>query len=356
MRVGIMGTRGIPNEYGGFEQFTMHFAEYLAAEGIDVVVYNSSNHPYQHKEWKGVEIVHCFDPEPAIGSSGQFVYDLFSVLDARKQQFDVLFQLGYTSSSVWGFLFPKNTKIITNMDGQEWKRSKYSSSVQKFLKKAEKWAVNQSDELIADSKAIQKYLKKTYNTTSHFIPYGADLIHNFDESILTRYKLTPKTYNLMIARLEPENNIESIIQGHILSSNTNLIIVGNEKTKYGKYLTQKYGLKVTFLGSNYNFEELNSIRYYSKLYFHGHSVGGTNPSLLEAMACGCSIIAHNNPFNKDVLDQNALYFSSAEDIQNILTSEQMYPDTFVSNNHEKIKAVYSFQAIHLALKKLIVNE
>ena len=356
MRVGIMGTRGIPNEYGGFEQFAMHFSEYLAAEGIEVVVYNSSNHPYQQKEWKGVEIVHCYDPEPVIGSSGQFVYDLLSILDARKQRFDVLFQLGYTSSSIWGFLFPKNTKIITNMDGQEWKRSKYSSMVQKFLKKAEKWAVNQSDELIADSKGIQNYLKKTYNVTSHFIPYGADVIHNFDRSILIKYNLKPKTYNLLIARLEPENNIELIIQGHILSANSKLIIIGNENTKHGRYLTQTYGERITFLGPNYNSEELNTIRHYSTLYFHGHSVGGTNPSLLEAMSCGCSIIAHNNPFNKDVLEQNALYFSSAEDIQNILTSEQSYPDSFVSNNHEKIKAVYSFQAIHFALKKLIVNE
>ena len=115
MKIGIIGTRGIPNHHGGFEQFAMFFAEYLANNGYDVVVYNSSNHPYQDKKWKNVTLKHCYDPEPKIGTAGQFIYDLFSILNSRKQNFDVIFQLGYTSSSIWGFLFPKKSKLITTI-------------------------------------------------------------------------------------------------------------------------------------------------------------------------------------------------------------------------------------------------
>lgn len=355
MKVGIIGTRGIPNEYGGFEQFAMHFAEFLVLQGMEVVVYNSSNHPYQEKKWKGVNIVHCYDPEPRIGSAGQFVYDLHSILNTRKQKFDVVFQLGYTSSSIWGFLFPKDTRIITNMDGQEWRRSKYNKWVQKFLKKAEKWAVRQSDELIADSRGIQEYLKQTYEVNSHFIPYGANEIKEFDSQILTKYKLEPKKYNLVIARLEPENNIETIILGHMNNQNHKLVVIGNVTTKYGSYLTQKYSHFVTFLGSNYDFHELNSLRYFSQLYFHGHSVGGTNPSLLEAMACKCNIVANNNPFNKDVVEDNALYFSNENDIKVILEKNNYLSESCIQNNLQKLDNVYSFHSVHQALQNLIEN-
>lgn len=356
MRIGILGTRGIPNEYGGFEQFAMHFAEYLVKEGMEVVVYNSSNHPYKKEQWRGVEIVSCFDPEPKIGSAGQFIYDLNSILNARKQKLDILFQMGYTSSSIWGFLFPKHTKVITNMDGQEWKRSKYSSLVQKFLKRAEKWAVRQSDELISDSRGIQDYLLNTYQVKSHFIAYGANEIQDFDPSVLEKYELNKSCYNLLIARLEPENNVETVIKGHSLGKFKRLVIIGSLETKHGQYLKQKYGKEVTFLGSNYNFSELNSLRHFSNYYFHGHSVGGTNPSLLEAMACGCSIIAHSNPFNRDVLENNAFYFDSPEDIKTILTKDNSFPDSSILNNLKKIRTIYSFSSIHNSLKKLIVDE
>lgn len=356
MRVGIIGTRGIPNKYGGFEQFTMHFAKYLAEEGIEVVVYNSSNHPYKENRWNGVEIVHCWDPEKLIGSAGQFFYDLGAILNARKQKFDVLFQLGYTSSSIWGFLFPKKTKIITNMDGQEWKRAKYNKWVKRFLKKAECWAIKQSDVLIADSRGIQEYLKNEYSASSHFIAYGANVVHKFDKTILDKYNLLPNSYNLLIARMEPENNIETIIKGHRNNSADKLIVIGNLDTTLGKYLASNYSSSVTFVGENYNFHELNSLRYFSKLYFHGHSVGGTNPSLLEAMACGCSIVAHDNPFNRDVLDQNALYFSSEKEIHDILNSKKTPIKNSADNNKKKLQEVYSFEIIHRSLKAVMDNE
>src|SRR5215467_1651561 len=169
MKIGIIGIRGIPNRYGGFEQFTEYVAPALVRKGHDVTVYSSSLHPYQDDNWKGVRLIHKSNPENRIGTFGQFIYDFFCILDSRKRNFDVILQLGYTSSSVWSFLFPGKSNLVTNMDGLEWKRSKYSKPVRAFLKRAEKWAVRSSDRLIADSKGIQEYLLDKYNKHATFI-------------------------------------------------------------------------------------------------------------------------------------------------------------------------------------------
>ena len=169
MKIAILGTRGIPNNHGGFEQFAEYFSVYLASKNHDVYVYNSHDYPYQDKNFNGVHIIHAYDPEYKIGTAGQFIYDFNCILDSRKRAFDVILQLGYTSSSIWHWLLPKSPMIVTNMDGMEWKRSKYSTSVRKFLKYAEKLAIKSSDYLISDSIGIQDYITKTYNRTSEFI-------------------------------------------------------------------------------------------------------------------------------------------------------------------------------------------
>ena len=124
MKIAIIGTRGIPNYHGGFEQFAEHFSTYLSQNKHEVIVYNSSNHPYQEKNYKGVNIKHCKDPEKLIGTVGQFIYDFNCIINTRKQNFDVILQLGYTSNSIWHKFLPKKAIIITNMDGLEWKKIK----------------------------------------------------------------------------------------------------------------------------------------------------------------------------------------------------------------------------------------
>ena len=178
MKVAILGTRGIPNYHGGFEQFAEYFSVFLARNGYEVYVYNSHNHPFKENKFKGVNIIHCNDPEDKIGTVGQFLYDLNCILDSRKRNFDIILQLGYTSNSIWHWLLPKKSLIVTNMDGLEWKRSKYSKPVQKFLKYAEKLAVKSSDYLISDSIGIQDYLKEKYKVNSEYIAYGAEVFQN----------------------------------------------------------------------------------------------------------------------------------------------------------------------------------
>ncbi len=349
MKIGILGSRGIPNQYGGFEQFAEYLSQGLIKLGAEVWVYNSSSHPYQDNSWNGVNIIHCYDPEDSIGTFGQFIYDFNCIRDSRKKGFDVVLQLGYTSNAIWYRMLPKNSTIITNMDGIEWKRSKYSGSVRKFLKYSERLAVESSHQLVADSEAIKEYLDLKFGVNSVFIPYGAKVFTNPDPEKLTEFDLKPYAYFLLIARLQPDNHVEEIVKG-VLHSNLRipLLVVGNTNNQFGKFLEQNYKSdRIRFVGGIFDEALLNQLRYYSKIYFHGHSAGGTNPSLLEAMAASASICAHNNPFNRSVIGPDAGYFNTYSDVASLINSGFGKPGNSeqISNNIKKIKDKYSWDKI-----------
>ena len=251
MKIAILGTRGIPNHYSGFEQFAEFFSVYLVEKGHDVYVYNSHNHLFQEKTFKGVNIIHQNDPEYKLGTFGQFIYDFNCIMDSRKKDFDIILQLGYTSNSIWFFLLPKKPIIITNMDGLEWKRTKYSKPVQQFLKFSERLATLSSDFLVADSLGIQTFLKEKYKKESTYIAYGAHPFTDPNEPIVSSYKMSKYNYNMIMARFEPENNLEMVLEGVVLSNtNREIIVVGNHKTKYGDYLKNKFKehTNIIFLG------------------------------------------------------------------------------------------------------------
>ena len=271
-------------------------------------------------------------------------------MDSRKRDFDIILQLGYTSNSIWFFLLPKKPIIITNMDGLEWKRSKYSKPVQQFLKFAERLAVKSSNYLISDSLGIQKYLKEKYEVTSTYIPYGAKVFENPNEEILKEYDVTKGNYNMIMARFEPENNIETVLDGIVLCKEVRTVLVlGNHNTKFGSYLKEKFKTKkeIRFIGAEFNMNKLNNLRYFSNFYFHGHSVGGTNPSLLEAMASKAFIIAHNNHFNKAILKENGYYFSNSQEVKNSLETIKKNDNLqLVQNNFDAIENEFNWDKIN----------
>jgi glycosyltransferase involved in cell wall biosynthesis len=360
LNIAILGTRGIPNYYGGFEHISEYISEGLVQKGHQVSVYNSHNHPYQEKSWNGVNIIHCYDPEYLIGTAGQFVYDLNCLRDARKRNFDVVLIMGYTSSSVWGRLFPKKSVIITNMDGLEWKRSKYSKPVQQFLKYAEKLAVKHSQFYIADSLVIKSYLKDKYAINSSYIPYGADIYSTQEKEQFGQDKILKEDYFLLMARMEPENNIETILDGFSSSnSEKHFKVLGDIQNKFGKFIANKFknDERIRFNGSDFNNATVRQLQNNSYLYFHGHSVGGTNPSLLEAMASEALIAAHNNPFNKSVLDSDAFYFNNAVDVRRLVeTVQRKDPEhQMVQNNLFKIQYQFNWQKVITAYENFILE-
>ncbi len=349
LKIGILGTRGIPNQYGGFEQVAEYLSAGLVEGGHEVMVYNSHKHPFQEKQWNGVPLIHCYDPEYFMGTAGQFIYDLNCILDARKRDFDIILMLGYTSSSVWKSFYPSKSIIISNMDGLEWQREKYSKPVKRFLKYAEKLAVSSSHFHIADSEVIKAYLDKKYAINCKFIAYGADMHYKTDENLLTEYGISKKQYFVLMARMEPENNIEMLLDGFCLSKSTKkFIVIGNIANGFGKYLYNKFKRdgRIVFLGPLFDQQKLKSIIKFSAVYFHGHSVGGTNPSLLEAMAAGAFLAAHSNPFNQSVLKENAIYFKDAAEVCSIIDQhETLFNEQFIHNNSLAIKNEFTWDRI-----------
>lgn len=360
MKIAFISTRGIPNNYGGFEQFAEYISVGLAERGHDVVVYSPHFHPYQENTYKGVRIKHIYSPEQWMGSSvGSFFYDFFSLRDAlKKEKFDIIYEAGYTSivpAYIWFNVKKIKYPIFTtNMDGLEYKRSKFNKWVQKFLFWEEKMTVKHSHYLIADNMGIHDYYQEKYGKESKFLAYGADIHSNYNASFLKEYGLEPYSYYLLVARMEPENNIRMAIEGYLSSTEKGkrpLIIVGKTNTPHGKALVKEYAHEssIRFVGGIYKFDKLNSIRYFSHAYFHGHSVGGTNPSLLEAMASNCFILANDNIFNRAVLGNNALYYQSPTDIKSLLDRNEelaeKYKEKFIQDNLDIIREQYSWKRL-----------
>lgn len=359
MKIAFVSTRGIPNNYGGFEQFAEYISVGLAQRGHEIVVYSPHFHPYKEDTYKGVRIKHIYSPETWLGSSvGSFFYDFSSLKDAlEREHFDVIYEAGYTSivpAYIWFNV--KNIKypiFTTNMDGLEYKRTKFNKWVQKFIFWEERTTVKHSHYLIADNMGIHDYYKEKYGKESKFLAYGANIYDNYDARLLEEFGLKVDEYFLLIARLEPENNIEMAIKGYLQSNATDkpLIIVGKTNTPHGKYLVEEYGSqsKVKFVGGIYDFDKLNSVRHFSYAYFHGHSVGGTNPSLLEAMASDCFILAHDNIFNRAVLKNNAVYYSSSRQVVSVLNRMDdiviQHKNQYIANNLEEICVEYSWEKL-----------
>ena len=351
MKIAILGTRGIPNNYGGFEQCAEYLSIGLVKKGHQVAVYSPDYHPYSEEAYMGVKIIRKASPQYFFGSSvSNFIYDYLCFKDAVSKDFDIILELGLITASL-SIIFcnHKNKVIVTNLDGLEWKRLKWNNIVQKITKKLEEYGVKYSDYLITDNVGIQDYIKDEYDKNSKFIAYGAVDITIPRSTYLKEYGLVPDNYLLSIARLEPENNLEMMFDGYIASRiKKPYFVVGNHLTEYGDFLKDKYrNTGVIFLGSIFNKIHLDNIRYYSSFYLHGHSVGGTNPSLLEAMAAKSFILAHDNQFNKSVVNENAFFFNSVDALADLLKDKEIINNkfVFVRNNLNKIDQEYRWSIV-----------
>ncbi len=345
MKIAIIGSRGIPAKYGGFETFTEIISTELVKKGHDIYV--SCEHSDQKiEEYKGVNLFYFplkSHDNPALRILYEFFYDGYSLLWASRRA-DCIYMLGYSASLF--FFIPRlfGKKLFVNPDGIEWKRSKFNSLVKFLLKISERIAVFWSNRVITDSNEIKKYLDNKYNINSIFIPYGANEVQKVEWSSqklpekLKNVKINP-SYYLVVARLEPENNIETIIKGYIGSSTEKpLIVVGDFADPKYEHLIKSIvdnsskREKIIFTGGIYDPELLHMLRQNCNAYIHGHSVGGTNPSLLEGMISRNLIIAHDNVFNWEVCGKGAIYFQDDGEL-----SEQLDHVENNAHNHLELK-------------------
>ena len=362
MKLAITGTRGVPNHYGGFEQFVMQFSTRLVDAGHEVVVYNPHGHPYKDNTYKGVEIIRKWLPEKMFKAMSNYVFDRSCLRDAYQRKVDIILECGYASAAPWyRWLRRKGVKLITHMDGMEWQRAKWNLITKKIIRKTESIAVKYSDALVCDNPVVADYYRKMYSVSPEMIPYGAVIPEKWNENSLIKVGLEAGTFYLIVARLEPENNIRIIIEGFLASNiRESLVIVGDYTRKSGSKLFKEFGgnPKIRFLGGIYDQDVLDNIRHYSKALFHGHSVGGTNPSLLEAMAAGSLIMAHDNPFNRWVLDKNAAYFNNQQELRNHIAGIdklRQSADAWIPDNLARIESDFQWDSIVSQYEELFLR-
>ena len=320
IRVGIIGTNGLPGKYGGWDQLVNHLTLNLR-ERFDFVVYTSSyNAEPGLTEYNGAKLHIVKLKANGIQS---IVYDMVSLFHACFNC-DVLFVCGTSGCIFLPFFRLFGKKIILNPDGLEWKRKKWSKPVKWFLKLSENFGIRFSHYVISDNKRISEYIKETYNKESRLIEYGGDQVLKVPLSAENEIKYGIKSgeYAFKVCRIEPENNIHTILEA-FKESALNLVIVGNwNYSSYGQALKIQYSSypHLKLLDPIYEQGPLDQLRSNCGLYVHGHTVGGTNPSLVEAMNLGLFIIAYGVDFNIETTENSAMYFKSAEELKQILSS------------------------------------
>lgn len=320
-KAAILGTVGVPGNYGGFETLADNLVTYHEESGnpIELTVYCSSkNLSARPASYHRAALQYVGLDANGVQS---IPYDMIGLVDAIRRGYDRLLLLGVSGAVILPLLkLFTHARIITNVDGIEWKRDKWQGLTKHYLRFAEKIAVKASDEVIADNQAIADYLKETYGCDAHVIPYGGDHAVEAvaDQSAVVHL---PEGYALGLCRIEPENNIAMILEAFD-SLGRPLVFVGNwDKSPYGRELKRQYADHPTIVIHDpvYDARGLRAIRDKASIYLHGHSAGGTNPALVEMMHFGIPIAAHGCSFNRYTTENHALYFSSAEELRALVT-------------------------------------
>jgi len=311
----ILGTRGIPAQHGGFETFAEALAVYLQGRGWEVRVYCQGDSGQQRTEtrWRGVQLVTI--PSCLGGPFGTVEFDFRCILDAVRRPSTVNLTLGYNTAGLNILFRLFGRPNVFNMDGLEWQRSKWSLPVRAAFYVNEWLGCWLGDRLIADNPAIASHLRRRGVPGKIVtIPYGASIVRDAPTLAIFDLGLRPGGYVLLVARAEPENSILEMVKAFSARPRDVLLVVlgayDPRRNAYHAAVQAAASEEVLFLGAIYDQNALAALRFHALAHFHGHRVGGTNPSLVEALGAGCAVLAHDNPFNRWVAGDAALYFSS----------------------------------------------
>lgn len=312
--VHIIGTVGLPACYGGFETLVENLVQEDSNQNF--LVYCSSKHYENRQEfYNGAKLVYI--PLSANGAQSVF-YDIFSMIKSIFNKPDVVLILGVSGCVFLPlFRFLSNSKVITNIDGLEWKRDKWGTLARKFLKLSEKIAVRNSDVIISDNKAIADYVMEEYSVESEVIAYGGD------HALHCKLELRDDDYAFALCRIEPENNVELILEA--FSRTTQKIkFVGNWKnSQFGMDMVKRFSIfdNIELIDPIYDQSTLHKLRSSCSFYVHGHSAGGTNPSLVEMMHFEKNIFCFNCSYNIETTKNSTLYFSTVDELVDLINTE-----------------------------------
>lgn len=320
MRIALIGTRGVPARYGGFETAVEEVGQRLAARGHKVLVFcrPKAGEPAP-KTYLGMELIQL--PAVKRRQLETLSHTALSVVHPSLCGVQAAVMFNAANSLLLPTLRARNIPVATHVDGLEWQRAKWGGAGRRYYRLAESLAVRWSDALIADAQGIADYYQAEFGADSRLIAYGAPIRHTQASDRIAEMGLTPGGYHLIVARFEPENHVLEMVRGYVNSSSRlPLIVVGTAPyaSDYIEAVRQAADKRVRFTGGLWDQELLNQLYANARVHLHGHSVGGTNPSLLRAAGAGACIAAFDVSFNREVLGADGLYFKTEADLADLL--------------------------------------
>jgi glycosyltransferase involved in cell wall biosynthesis len=355
LKIAIIGSRGIPAGYGGFETFAEELAPRLVDLGHDVTVYCRKGYTGETllDEYKGVKL--RYPGHIRQRELEQLSHEAMCILDSLRRRFDLYYFLGYRGSPMYvPVRLLTRRVVVVNTDGLEWNRRKWSTLARKYLKFAEWVAVRSAaDHLVSDSQEIAKYFSETYGASSEFLTNGAYVLEHLPSGALDEWGLQPREYYLVACRIEPDNNVEIILREFVASgSHRELVIAGgmNYETPYWTKLQEiARGHRIRFLGPVYGDMRIENLHLGCYAYLHGHENGGTNPALLKGMGAGNCPIAYNGRFNREVTGGIGLLWEKTEgDLADKIRYADTHPDEVEAlgrRAQERIRDHYTWEQV-----------
>jgi glycosyltransferase involved in cell wall biosynthesis len=320
----MLGTRGVPARYGGFETAVEEVGRRLADKGHEVVVYcRGSEGPPEHL---GMSLVHL--PAVERRSLETITHTFRSARHIRRgRRFDAVLLFNAANAFALPLLRGVAPGIALHVDGLEWQRDKWSAAGKAWYLVMERFGARQANQLIADARGIEEYYARRYSARSVFIPYGAQLVEREKPRFLEARGLTSRGYDLVVARLEPENHTDIAIEGHLQTDRAvPLVVVGSVpyESDYSRRLEAlaASSASIRMLGGVWDHQELDELYAHCRLYIHGHSVGGTNPALLRAMGAAAATAAFDVVFNREVLGETGRFFRSSSELAALIATAE----------------------------------
>ncbi len=360
LRIAMVGTRGVPAAYGGFETAVEEIGRRLVRAGHEVTVYcrSTAHAPGRHL---GMRLVHL--PAFRTKSLETLSHTLLSALHLVTHRApDVAFVFNSANSPFLPIIRARGVPVAVHVDGLEWKRGKWGVIGRRYYRVAELLAVWWSDALIADAQGISEYYTKRFAAATDLLTYGAPIITPSTER-LDEVGLLPDGFHLVVARFEPENHVEMIVEGYSASSASLPLVVVGSAPYSAEYTARVLDLagsdgRIRMLGGVFDQELLDELYANAMSYLHGHSVGGTNPSLLRAMGAATAVCAWDVDFNREVLGPAGRFFDSADALRRLIEATELDPDAASERGAElsaRASAAYDWDAVSAGYEALATS-
>jgi glycosyltransferase involved in cell wall biosynthesis len=324
MRIAMIGTRGVPARYGGFETAVEEVGRRLVDHGHEVVVYCRGTAPDERaSEYLGMRLVHL--PAPRRRSLETLGHTGLSVGHLLAHRTDVALVFNAANAPWLPVLRAARIPVATHVDGLEWRRGKWGPTGRRYYRRAESAAVRWSDALVADAQGIADYYTSAFGVETTLLTYGAPLRQRRTDHRLAELGLESDGYHLVVARFEPENHVEEIVAGYVASDAALPLVVVGSAPYADAYTARVHAAadpRVRFLGGLWDQELLDDLYSNARTYLHGHSVGGTNPSLLRAIGAGTAVSAYDISFNREVLGEAGRYFADERSVADVIEDSE----------------------------------